>query len=198
MRVTSEGLDVLEVSAFHQQYVWNTWCGEQSWGGRWDSCEVNMLLPKKMCGSPALLCFYSPAVSSCWSGDRRPQSLLSSVTQTSLWFSASRWELRKTHEFQTAVQVLQISRKRGEDKRKGRQTEKESKGQWTQKGGKKWCVIAFHLSGFATRLAHSCIVMHFSGYRVVWSSVWYQRREWKYKAVCLLPRNSLLALAVSH
>lgn len=56
--------------------------------------------------------------------DRRHQPLLSSVTQTSLWFSVSRWELRKTHEFQTAVEVFQISRKGGEDKRKGRQTER--------------------------------------------------------------------------
>lgn len=80
------------------------------------------------------------AVSLCWSGGRRHQSLLSSVTQASLWFSASRWELRKTHEFQTAGEVLQISRKGGEDKRKGGQTAKDSKGQCIQKGGKKRCV----------------------------------------------------------
>lgn len=109
--------------------------GSRDGEGTRDSCEVNML--KKTCGSPALLCFCPRAVSLSQSGDRRPQSLLRGVTQTSLWFSTSRWDLRKTHELQTALQVLHISRERDEDKRKGRQTEKESKGQWTQKGGKK-------------------------------------------------------------
>lgn len=117
--------------------------GSRGGEGRRDSCEVNILLPKKICGSPALLCFCPCAVGLCWSEERRHQSLLSSVNQSSLWFSVSRWELRKTHELQTAVEVLHISRNRGEDKRK---TGKKSKGQCTQKGRKKRCVSLLFIS----------------------------------------------------
>lgn len=74
------------------------------------------------------------------------------------------------HEFQAALEVLQISRIRGEDKRKGRQTEKKKKKvrKNTQKKEKQIHVChLFYPSDFAIRLASLCIVMHFSSYMVI-------------------------------
>lgn len=70
--------------------------GSRDGEGRWDYCEVDVPLPKK-CVWAQLCCLSHPhAVSLCWRGERKHQSLLSSGMQTWLWFVAPRWELCKT------------------------------------------------------------------------------------------------------
>lgn len=71
------------------------------WGvemGRADDITVKLTchFPRR-CVWAQLCCLSCPhAASLCWSGERKPQSLLSSVTQTWLWFLVPRWELCKT------------------------------------------------------------------------------------------------------